>query len=300
MHDHSHHDHSHAHHHHHGGGNLRAAFFLNLIFTLLEIVGGFWTGSAAILADALHDLGDSFSLGLAWFLDNYSKKGSNRRFSYGYARFSLLGALINGLIIMGGSIAILVEVIPRLWNPTMPKAEGMLVFAILGVIVNGAAVLKLKSGTSMNERVARLHLLEDVLGWIAVLISSIILMIWEIPLLDPILSLIITAYILSKTFGNLRKTMLLFLQAVPEEENLDEMKEKIGRISNVKSLHHLHLWSLDGEKHVLSAHLVVDREVKQERVFEIKKEVREILDIPGLRHITLEVEFEGEECGMEN
>lgn len=294
--------HHHGHHHHHGGSGtkLRTAFFLNLGFTVLEIVGGIWTGSAAILADALHDLGDSISLGLAWFLENYSKKKSDPKFSYGYARFSLLGALINGLIILVGSVFIFTEVIPRLWDPTMPKAEGMVVFAIFGVVVNGAAVLKLKGGNSMNEKVARLHLLEDVMGWVAVLICSLVLLVWEVPILDPILSIIITAYILFKTFANLRRTSMLFLQGVPEDRNLEEMKEKILDLTGVESIHHVHFWSLDGENHVLSAHLVLCKETSLEAATLIKKEVREIIAMPGLTHITLEVEFEGEECGMED
>ncbi len=159
------HDHSHAgHHHHHAGNNIKVAFFLNLGFTILELIGGVWINSVAIMSDALHDLGDSLSLGLAWYFEKLSKKGSDQHFSYGYKRFSLLGAVINSVILLVGSFIILSEAIPRLWNPEEVNAPGMIGFALLGILVNGAAVLRLKQGSSVNERVIRLHLHEDVLG----------------------------------------------------------------------------------------------------------------------------------------
>ncbi len=165
------HNHDH-HHHHHDTGNLKVAFFLNLAFTLVEIVGGLYTNSLAILSDALHDLGDSLSLGLSWYFQKLSKKGRTSSFSYGYKRFSLLGAVVNSIVLVVGSIIILSKAIPQLFNPSQANAEGMMYLAILGIVVNGAAVLKLRKGESLNEKVITLHLLEDVLGWVAVLIGS--------------------------------------------------------------------------------------------------------------------------------
>ena len=185
----------HHHHHSHSSGNIKTAFFLNFGFTILEIIGGILTNSIAILSDALHDLGDSISLGIAWYLDNFSKKDSTSRYSYGYRRFSLLGALINSLVLIGGSLFILSEAIPRILNPEEAHAPGMIAFAILGVIVNGAAVLKLKDDKSMNAKVVAWHLMEDVLGWVAVLIVGITLLFVNLPVLDPILSILITLYV---------------------------------------------------------------------------------------------------------
>lgn len=157
-------------HHHHATQNIQLAFFLNLSFTLIEIIGGLWTNSLAILSDALHDLGDSIALGLSWYFAKVSQKPPDERFSYGYQRFSLLGALISSLILVVGSTIILFTAIPRLFHPEPVHVEGMLLLALLGVIINGVAVLKLKGGKTQNERVVMLHLLEDTFGWIAVLI----------------------------------------------------------------------------------------------------------------------------------
>ena len=194
-------------------GNIRTAFFLNLSFTLVEIVGGILTNSIAIMSDALHDLGDSISLGLSWKLQNLSERKRDQKFSFGYRRFSLLGSLINGLVLIAGSILILSEAIPRLFNPETPHAKGMLALALLGIVVNGAAVFKLQKGKSLNERAVSWHLLEDVLGWFAVLVVSIVMMFKNMPILDPVLSIIITLWVLYNIAGNLKKTFFVFLQA---------------------------------------------------------------------------------------
>lgn len=181
--------------HHHATSNIKVAFFLNLSFTLLEIVGGIWINSVAILFDAVHDLGDSMALGLSWYFANVSQKKRDSHFSYGYKRFSLLGALISSFILLVGSILILFEAIPRLIHPETVHVNGMIFLAIWGVLVNGAAVLKLRGGETQNERVVRLHLLEDVFGWIAVLIVGIVMLFVNLPILVPILSVGITFYI---------------------------------------------------------------------------------------------------------
>ena len=163
------------HHNHHRRGqstkNLKVAFFLNLSFTVIEFIGGLITGSMAIMSDALHDLGDSISIGLSWYFQNLSEKKRDNTFSYGYKRFSLLGAIINAVVLLVGSVIIISKAAPAIMNPSQVNEKGMLYIAIFGVVVNGAAVLRLRKGSSINERVISLHLLEDVLGWVAVLIG---------------------------------------------------------------------------------------------------------------------------------
>ncbi|HMN25434.1 MAG TPA: cation diffusion facilitator family transporter, partial [Ignavibacteriaceae bacterium] len=235
--------------------NFKVVFFLNFGFTLFEIVGGIYTNSIAIISDALHDLGDSISIGLAWFLEKYSHKKSDHKFTYGYGRFSLLGALINAIVLIIGSTFVLATAIPRLIKPEVANAEGMIVFAIIGVIVNGAAVLKLKGEESMNARVMMLHLIEDVLGWIAILAVAITLLFWQNYILDAILSIIITIYILYNVVINLKKTITLFLQATPDNVNIEFLDNKLKSIDKVISSHHTHVWSLDGANHILTTHL---------------------------------------------
>lgn len=281
-----------------GSANLRLVFLLNLGFTLLELVGGVWTNSLAIISGAVHDLGDSFSLGLAWYLDKYSKKGRDYRYSYGYRRFSLLGALATTLVITAGSLFILAEAVPRLMNPEHPKAEGMALFAVVGIIVNGLAVLRVKGGKTLNVQLVTWHLLGDLLGWTAVLVVSIVLMFNELLILDPILSILITSYVLYNVLLTLKKTMQLFLQAVPDSVDIPEIEKQLLAIDKVKSVHHTHVWSLDGEHNILTTHLVVEADATREDVLKIRNRVRLLLEDADFEHTTVEIGYENEYCRM--
>ncbi len=278
--------------------SIKAAFFLNLCFTVIEVIGGIWTNSLAILADSLHDLGDSFSLGLSWYLDKYSKKKKDKRYSYGYRRFSLLGALVNTIVLIAGSLFVLSEAIPRLFQPEHSNAQGMALLAVVGIIVNGIAVLRVKGSKTLNARVIAWHLLEDVLGWAAVLAVSIILLFKDIHILDPILSILIMLYILFNVIGNLKKTLSLFLQAVPEDIDVDKIEGELLSINKVQSIHHTHVWSLDGENHVLTMHVVVDNNTSKNEVLRIKGEIDEITESINFEHSTVEIEYENEYCRM--
>jgi cobalt-zinc-cadmium efflux system protein len=278
--------------------NIKVAFFLNLSFTLLEIVGGLWTNSMAILSDALHDFGDSITLGLSWYLAKVSQKQSDEQFSYGYQRFSLLGALISSLILICGSILILFNAIPRLLHPELVQVEGMLLLALLGVLVNGAAALRLRSGKTQNERVVMLHLLEDVLGWIAVLLVSLVMLFVDLPILDPLLSVMITLYILVNVFKNLRETAQVFLQAKPSHINTQELEARLTETLPICSIHDLHLWTMDGEYHVLTCHVVIEDNLPTLEMMAIKRQLRELLKQQGIQHSTIEIEYQNEFCGV--
>lgn len=290
---------NHNHKHHHSTtSNIRIAFFLNLGFTITEIIGGIWTNSLAIASDALHDLGDSLSLGLSWILEKYSKKKKDEKYSYGYRRYSLLAALINSLILIGGSIYIFYEAIPRIFNPQPVYAKGMIFFAIGGIIINGLAVLRLRKGKSLNERIVFLHLLEDVLGWVAVLVISIVMFFKDIPILDSILSILITIYILFNVVKNLKKTASIFLQAVPEGINIKDIDSEILNIDKVKNVHHTHIWSIDSLNNVLTTHIVVEDNLMSNELMNIKNKVKEIIKPLKLEHSTIEIECESEFCKL--
>jgi len=248
------------------------------------------------MADAVHDLGDTLSIGLAWLLSHFSDKKASVRFSYGYRRLSLFGALINSLVLIVGSVWILFEAIPRLSNPEMPMAEGMFGLAILGVAVNGYAVIKLKAGNTLNEKVLTWHLLEDALGWVAVLIVSIVLFFFELPILDPLLSIGFTLFILFNVVKNLKTTIVLFLQATPDQEIQDNIERSLLEHSEVKGIHHMHFWSLDGESHVLTAHLELCQNLNVEKLIELKFIIAQTLDKYNLSHTTIEFEFPEELC----
>ena len=286
------------HHHHHAGDNIGVAFSLNLAFTLLEIIGGLYTNSLAILSDAVHDLGDSLSLGLAWYLDRTSQRDADHRFTYGYRRFSLLGALITTIVLIAGSLYVLAQAIPRLIRPEPAHAPGMALFAVLGILVNGAAALRLRGDNSLNARMVAWHMIEDLLGWVAVLVVSITLLFFDLYILDPILSVLITLYVLYNVLRNLRKTLRLFLQAVPEQVDLAHIKERILAIEGVCDTHHTHVWSLDGDHHVLTAHVVVSEETTRKQILFIKQEINRLSVEQHLVHTTVEVEYQGELCSL--
>lgn len=287
-------------HSHHGSTtrNIQFAFFLNLAFTLVEIAAGFWTNSLAILSDSLHDLGDSITLGLSWYLERYSEKGEDSRYTYGYRRFSLLGALISTIILIVGSIIILSQSIPRIFDPEPTNAQGMAIVAVVGITINGIAVLRLRHGKSMNARIVAWHLLEDVLGWAAVLVVSILMLFTDAYILDPLLAILVTVYILVNVIKNLRKTSSLFLQAVPDDLDIEELQGKLASVNLIESSHHTHIWSLDGEHHVLTAHLVVDPCATKDDLQAIKKDISKIAAEYEFEHTTIEFEFHEKDCTM--
>ncbi|MGK7389070.1 MAG: cation diffusion facilitator family transporter [Candidatus Cyclobacteriaceae bacterium M2_1C_046] len=289
---------AHDHHHHadKSGKNLKLAFFLNFGFAILELIGGLFVNSVAILSDALHDLGDSFSLGLAWFLNKKSKKEASERYTFGYERFSLLGALINSVILIIGSVFIISEAIARISAPESVNATGMIIFALFGVAMNGYAAYKLHGGESLNEEVVRLHLLEDVMGWVAVLIGAIVIKFTGFIIIDPILSILIAGYILFNVFKRLKKTLHIFLQGVPEGVDIEEVKNKLQRINKVESLHHTHVWSLDGQRHVFSTHLKLKEVADFNEIMKVKAKAKEILDNYNFDHYTVETELSEESC----
>lgn len=302
-HNHTHNPVHHHHHHHHGDhiheteGNIKIAFFLNLSFTIIEIIGGIFTNSIAILSDAIHDLGDTIAIGSAWIFEKISYKERDRKFSYGYRRFSPFAALLNLIILFSGSIFIITESIPRLLHPETIDSTGMIVFAVLGVIFNGIAVLKLMgSKDSANMRTVMLHLMEDVLGWIAVLIGALVIYFTGWLIIDPILSLGIATYILINAVKNFKNIVPIFLQAVPKNTDQSEIETELKNIENVKEIHDLHTWTLDGEYNIVTVHLVIADNTPTDSIIKIKEDARKILTKEGQEHYTIEIEFESEMC----
>jgi cobalt-zinc-cadmium efflux system protein len=281
------------HQHHDSGQNLKIAFFLNLGFTIFELIGGYYVNSVAIISDAIHDLGDSLSLGTAWYLDKKAKAKADKKFSFGYARFSLLGALLNSVVLIVGSIYVVYEAVGRFIEPEQANASGMIAFALVGVVVNGYAAHKMSGGKTLNEKVISWHLLEDVLGWVAVLIVGIVLYFKDIAYLDPALSLLIAAYILWGVFRRLKETLFIFLQGVPKEIDLTQIERQLLGITEVRSVSNTHVWSLEGEHHVFSTHLLL-KPSSLEQVLEIKKVAKEVLKPYGFLHCTIDIDVANE------
>lgn len=277
-------------------GNLKVAFLLNLGFTIVEIIGGLWTNSIAILTDALHDSGDCASLGLAWYFDKLSRRGRTAEQTYGYTRYRLLGGLITGLVLIAGIGFVLWKAIERLNSPEAVNAPGMMALAVLGILANGAAVWRVKKGTSLTEKVVSWHLLEDTLGWVAVLIGAGVMAIWDVPIIDPILSIGISLFVLWNVGRNLKNVMKVFLQRAPESFDVQGFADEVQRWPKVEETHHTHVWSLDGESHVLTMHVRMATDASREEIVEVKRKIREALDPEKFKHVTVDVELAGEDC----
>lgn len=272
------------------------SFIMNLFFTIIEFVGGIITNSVALLSDSIHDLGDSISMGIAIFLERKSKKKPDQDYTYGYHRFSLLGALISSIILLAGSAIIVFEAINRLMNPETINTELIIYFAIFGVVVNGAAALNLKKGKSMNEKVISLHLLEDVLGWVALLIAAIVMHFTDIIILDALLSLLFTIYIVLHVLGNLKKIFSVFLEATPKGFDVKKIKSEIEKMDTVVKVHHMHLWSLEGSYPLLTMHVVLKDEMTPEEISKTQNEIIHELKHMGVDHSTIQIEFQSYPC----
>lgn len=285
--------HHHDHHHHlnsgeHASKNMQLVFVLNLLFSFAEFIFGVLFNSAAILSDAVHDLGDSLSIGLAWMFQRISSKEANEKYSFGHRRFSLLGALTTSVVLISGSVLVIIHSVPLLFNPEPVNSQGMFWMAIAAIAINGFATWLMGKGSSANEKVLSLHMLEDVLGWAGVLIVSIVLRYQDWYILDPLLSIGIALFILTKTIPNFLSSANVFLESVPADVDIHQLSEEIRGIPNVHGVSHLHMWSIDGEENAFAVTVYVSTEDVNE--FErIREQIRLLLKDNNVTHSTIEV-----------
>ena len=275
--------------------NILIAFILNLSFSVFEIIGGFFTGSVAIISDAVHDLGDAASIGISYFLEKKSKKQPDNTYTYGYARFSVMGSVITTLILLFGSVMVIYNAILRIINPVEINYNGMIVFAIVGALVNFLAAYFTKDGDSLNQKAVNLHMLEDVLGWIVVLVGAIIMRFTDIRIIDPLMSMGVAIFIFVNALKNLKEVLDLFLEKIPNNISIEEIKNHIKEIDGVVDVHHIHIWSMDGYLNYATMHIVAN-----ENSHEIKDKIREELKEHGIGHATLEIESPTDHCHEEH
>ncbi len=271
--------------------NILAAFVLNLAFSVFELIGGIFTGSVAILSDAVHDVGDAISIGSSYFLEKKSKKRPDDVYTYGYVRYSVLGGLITTLILLLGSVVVVTNAVGRLITPVEINYNGMIVFALIGVCVNLLAAFFTHCGGSLNQRAVNLHMLEDVLGWIVVLIGAVVMRFTDLAFIDPLLSIGVAVFILANAIKNLKEVFELLLEKVPHGIEISKIKERLSKIDGVLEVHHLHVWSLDGQRSYATMHVVTNGDFCK-----IKGMVRKELEEHGVAHVTLELESPEESC----
>ena len=274
---------------------ILTAFILNSLFSVFEFFGGIYTGSIAIISDALHDLGDAVSIGIAYFLEKISKKAPDDKYTYGYGRYSVLGGLITTVILLAGSAAVIVGSAKRLFHPTEVNYDGMLIFAAVGIVVNFLAAFFTKGGHSLNQKAVSLHMLEDVLGWAVVLIGAAVMKFTDISVIDPIMSMGVAAFILIHAAKNLMETADLFLMKAPHGAEVPIIKNEVLKIEGVKDVHHVHLWSMDGENHLAALHAVTEEDSES-----VKEKIKERLHKFGVYHVTVEIEKNDFHCHEKN
>ncbi len=267
------------------------AFILNLLFSIFEFFGGIITGSIAIMSDSIHDFGDATSIGTAFFLEKLSDKKPNNKYTYGYARFSVLGALITTLILLISSVIVIYNAILRIISPIAIDYDGMLIFAIVGLIVNIVATCFTHGGKSLNQKAVNLHMLEDVLGWLIVLIGAFVIKLTNIYIIDPILSVFVALFVTITAIKNLIEITQIFLIKTPKNVDIDDIVKHIKELDGVIDAHHIHVWSIDGETNLATLHLVVNEYDKN-----IKDKVKKELSEHGISHVTIEMETENENC----
>ena len=276
--------------------NILVAFILNISFSIFELIGGLFTNSVSIMSDAVHDLADAISIGMSLILEKISKKKPNEEYTYGYIRYSVFGALITTTILTVGSILVIIGGVNRIINPRIINYDGMIIFAIFGVVINFMAAYFTKEGDSVNQKAVNLHMLEDVLGWVVVLIGSILMKFTDISIIDSIMSICIAIFILINAFKNLKKILDLFLEKTPKNISIKNLKNDLLKIKDVVDVHHVHVWSMDGISNYATMHVVTRSDNQKMLKNKIKKDLKKI----GIIHTTVEIECMEEKCNEKN
>ena len=263
------------------------AFFLNLSYAIVEFIAGGIFGSSAVLADSVHDLGDAIAIGISAFLESISNREEDSHYTLGYKRFSLLGAMVTAVILMTGSVLVILENITKLFHPQPVNDEGILWLGIIAVSINVLASLVIRKGQTKNESILSLHFLEDTLGWVAVILMAVVLRFTDWYILDPLLSLAISIFILSKAIPRFWSTLRIFLDAVPEGVDIKQVKNDLEQLDNVASINQLNLWTMDGLEKNAIVHVCLKR---MEQMEVCKEAIRASLKERGFQNVTIEVD----------
>jgi len=274
--------------------NIFIVFILNILFSVIELIGGFITNSVSITADAIHDFGDAISILISLILEKISGKKPNNEYTFGYLRYSIFGALITSIILLAGSVLVLISSVKRIINPVEVNYDGMLILSVIGICVNLIATKITHKTDNLNEKMVSLHMLEDVLGWFCVFVGSIIIKFTNLYIIDPILSIFVALFILINVIKKFKSIIEILSLKKPNEIDSLEIKKHILNIKEVKDVHHLHIWSIDGINNYITLHILVDDDIISKDLDVIKKKINNELNEFGINHST--IEFESKKC----
>ena len=279
--------------------NIKIAFLLNLAFSIVEAIGGILTNSISIISDSLHNLGDSITIGINYIFEKKSKKLPNKEYSYGYLRYTMLGSLIASFVLLVGSVIIIYNVVPRLIKPLSVNYDAMIIFGIFGLLINLYATIKIMRSKDKDKKI-NTHMIEDTVIWLFILTGSICIKVFDLVIIDPILSLLIAVYILYQVYKYMKNIYNIFMEKVPKNVKIDEIKKDIESNENIDNVHHIHIWSMDGVNNYMTAHIHLNKILNEEEIIKTKNDVKNKLKEDKINHITLEVEYFNEKCDSSN
>ncbi len=294
------HGHGHTHGHGHGhaelsGKNLLIATVLNVVITIAEIVGGLLSGSLALLSDAIHNLGDTFAVFLAYVANIMSKRSANEKQTFGYKRAEILAALLNAVVLIVIIVFLFIEAWDRFHEPEQIDGLIMFVVATIGLLANLSAVwlLKKDSSKNINIKAAYLHLIGDVISSVAVIIGSIFIYFFEIYWLDPVITVAISLYILKETFSILKESLDILMQAAPKSLDLVEIKKELEKFKDIDNIHHVHAWNLTDSQIHFECHADLAKDFYLSEAVSIRNQMEKLLKTKfGVDHVTIQLEYD--------
>ncbi len=283
-------DHSHEHNSENNLQNILITFWLNLIFATVELLGAIFSNSISLYSNAIHDYGDSIILLSTLFIERHSYKGRSMNYTYGYRRYSLVGAIINNLILLSASLFITYEAIGRFLNPQEISTRVIFGIAILGIVVNTFGYMRLKQNESEINKSLQNNLFADILSWVGLLVSSVIMALTGWYVIDGLISLFIAITMFYAATKQFRTIFNIIMQKVPDTIDLLKIEQKICEYPQVINCHDVHIWTLDGEDYIMTMHIVVENEMKMDEVMEMKEEIKLALERLKINHTTIEVD----------
>lgn len=284
-------------HHHHpvNEKNLVIATLLNLVITIAEVAGGIMSGSLALLSDALHNLSDTFATFIAYLATIIGKREANQKKTFGYKRLEILAALLNAVILIVLCVFILLEAYKRWQDPQPIKSMVMLVVAMIGLLANLYAVVLLKNDAnkSINVRAAYVHLIGDSLSSVVVIIGGVLIHIFQVYWIDPLITVLISIYIIREAFVILKEAVQILMQSTPDNLDLSKVKRKVEQIPDVSNMHHLHAWMLTDNQIHMEAHVEIKKDLKLSQLKVVQAEIEEVLyNQFNIHHLTLQFEYQ--------
>jgi len=288
----------HHHHHHVSGKNLLITIILNIIITLSQIVGGIFSGSLALLSDAMHNFSDVLSLVIAYVANRFAARPSSPSKTFGYKRAEILATLFNASVLLGIGIFLIIESFHKFYHPEIVNSIWVIGLGALSILLNAVSVLLVKddADNNMNIKAAYLHLLSDVMTSIAVVIGGILMYYYQLFWVDPVVSLIIAIYLIWASFGLIKESAAILMQFAPKSINIDELVSRVKEEVKIENIHHIHLWRLDDHHIHLEAHLDFTENITIEEsnkiIDKLEKSLHEKFNI---KHTTFQCEFNRED-----